>query len=120
MNKRILIIDDNVDLLTMLSAMLKAKGYSIFVSEDADNIVEVIKDILPDVILMDMLLSGADGRDICALIKADKNISSIPLMMLSAYPEAITDCLNAGADDFIEKPFDMKMLLEKIAGLHGS
>ncbi|RYY69456.1 MAG: response regulator [Chitinophagaceae bacterium] len=119
MQKHILIIDDNKDLLTMLTAMLKTRGYTVSVSETAENITQTIKDIQPDVIMMDMLLSGADGRDICKLIKADKNISSIPLLMLSAYPQAVTDCLAAGADGFVEKPFDMKVLLNKLTSLHG-
>jgi DNA-binding response OmpR family regulator len=119
MQKHILIVDDNKDLLTMLTAMLKTKGYSISVSETAEGIVSTIKEIRPDIILMDMLLSGADGREICKEIKADNEIASIPLMMLSAYPQAITDCLEAGADEFIEKPFDMKVLLDKLSAMHG-
>jgi len=120
MNKHILIIDDNKDLLTMLTAMLKTRGYTVSVSETADNIIPLIKDVNPDIILMDMLLSGSDGREICRQIKADEAIASIPLLMLSAYPQAIKDCMQAGADAFIEKPFDMKILLEKLASLHKS
>lgn len=118
MSKRILIIDDNKDLLTMLTAMLKTKGYNIVVSETAENIIPFIKETKPDIIMMDMLLSGSDGREVCRQIKADESIASIPLMMLSAYPQAISDCLQAGADAFIEKPFDMKVLLDKLTALH--
>lgn len=120
MNKHILIIDDNKDLLTMLNAMLKTRGYIISVSETAENLIPTIKEIKPDIILMDMLLSGSDGRELCRQIKADAAISSIPLMMLSAYPQAVTDCLEAGADAFVEKPFDMKVLLEKLSAMHGN
>jgi len=118
MSKRILIIDDNKDLLTMLTAMLKTKGYNIVVSETAENIIPFIKETKPDIIMMDMLLSGSDGREVCRQIKADESIASIPLMMLSAYPQAVSDCLQAGADAFIEKPFDMKVLLYKLTALH--
>lgn len=117
MNKHILIIDDNKDLLMMLTAMLKTKGYNISVSENPENITSLVKETAPDLILMDMLLSGADGRELCRAIKGDEAIASIPLLMLSAYPQAVTDCLAAGADDFIEKPFDMKVLLDKLARL---
>ena len=119
MQKHILIIDDNKDLLMMLTAMLKTKGYQISVCETPENIVALIKEVKPDIILMDMLLSGADGRELCKEIKADEAVASIPLLMLSAYPQAVHDCMAAGADAFIEKPFDMKALLEKLAGLHG-
>ena len=102
----------------MLTAMLKTKGYNIVVSETAENIIPFIKETKPDIIMMDMLLSGSDGREVCRQIKADESIASIPLMMLSAYPQAISDCLQAGADAFIEKPFDMKVLLDKLTALH--
>ncbi|MBC7935507.1 MAG: response regulator [Rhizobacter sp.] len=119
MQKHILIIDDNKDLLMMLTAMLKTKGYIISVSENPENVKGLIKEINPDIILMDMLLSGADGRELCKEIKADTAIATIPLLMLSAYPQAVNDCMAAGADGFIEKPFDMKSLLDKLAAMHG-
>ncbi len=114
MNKHILIIDDNQDLLMMMTALLKNKGYAVSVSDNAENIIDVIKKTTPDIIMMDMLLAGADGRQICTQIKADAEIGHIPLIMLSAYPQAAADCLNAGANGFIEKPFDMKYLLDTL------
>ncbi|RYY50741.1 MAG: response regulator [Chitinophagaceae bacterium] len=119
MQKHILIIDDNKDLLTMLTAMLKTRGYQVSVSETAEAILDRVKEVKPDLIMMDMLLSGADGRDVCRLIKGDEAIAAIPLLMLSAYPQAVDDCLAAGADGFVEKPFDMKVLLSKLSSLHG-
>ena len=101
----------------MMTALLKTKGYAVTVNDKADNITQIIKDVKPNIIMMDMLLSGADGRDICKLIKADPAISAIPLVMLSAYPEAVKDCMAAGADGFIEKPFDMKHLLSVLENL---
>lgn len=120
MGKQVLIIDDNADLLMMLTAVLKTKGYAITISESADNVIDLIREVKPDIILMDMLLSGADGREICRSIKADPSTATVPLVMLSAYPQAITDCLAAGADAFIEKPFDMKVLLDTLSKLHSS
>lgn len=120
MGKQVLMIDDNADLLMMLTAVLKTKGYAITVSESADNVIDLIREVKPDIILMDMLLSGADGREICRSIKADPSTATVPLVMLSAYPQAITDCLAAGADAFIEKPFDMKVLLDTLSKLHSS
>jgi CheY-like chemotaxis protein len=120
MGKQVLVIDDNADLLMMLTAVLKTKGYAITVSETADNVIDLILEVKPDIILMDMLLSGTDGREICKLIKANPSTASVPLVMLSAYPQAITDCLAAGADAFIEKPFDMKVLLDTVNKLHSS
>ena len=115
--KHILIVDDNKDLLLMLGTLLKTKGYQVSTKEDTNDIEGVIRNIMPDIIMMDMLLSGADGREICKSVKADPALASIPLLMLSAYPQAVKDCMEAGADGFIEKPFDMKHLLQTIADL---
>lgn len=113
--KHIVIIDDNEDLLMMLEALLKTKGYKVSLKEDVNGIGEFLNEVQPDIILMDMLLSGADGREICKKIKADTTLAGIPLVMLSAYPQAEEDCLAAGANGFIEKPFDMKHLLDTLS-----
>lgn len=99
----------------MLEALLKTKGYRVSLKEDVNSIGEFLNEVQPDIILMDMLLSGADGREICKKIKADSTLAEIPLVMLSAYPQAEGDCLAAGANGFIEKPFDMKHLLDTLS-----
>lgn len=115
--KHILVIDDNQDLLTMLNAMLTMKGYKVSMKENTDNIEAVVKELSPDIILMDMLLSGADGREICRQLKMNPELASIPLVMLSAHPQAREECIAAGADRFVEKPFDMKHLLTTLANI---
>lgn len=113
--KHILVIDDNQELLMMISAILTSKGYRVSMKTNTEKIEAAIAELDPDLILMDMLLSGSDGREVCRQLKANPAVSSISLIMLSAYPQAQAECLAAGADDFIEKPFDMKVLLEKVA-----
>ena len=66
---------------------------------------------------MDMLLSGVNGTDICAELKENSSTSHIPVMMISAHPNAKEICLQAGADEFISKPFDMQDILSKISKL---
>jgi DNA-binding response OmpR family regulator len=63
---------------------------------------------------MDMLLSGTNGTDLCVELKQNKSTSHIPIMMISAHPNAKEICLGAGADEFISKPFDMQDILSKI------
>jgi DNA-binding response OmpR family regulator len=110
----VLVIDDNTDILYMLQAMLKLKGYKVSVKENTTAIESFIQEIVPDIILMDMLLSGADGRELCKNFKANTSIASIPVIMLSAHPHARIECLAAGADFFIEKPFEMTVLLQTV------
>lgn len=110
----ILVIDDDADIGNMFKMILEYKGYNVIVLENAEQIKTIILKADIDIIIMDMLLSGTNGTDICAEIKKDSSISHIPLVMMSAHPDAKSICLAAGADDFIPKPFDIDNLLLKI------
>ena len=113
-NTHILILDDDPDICTMIKMVLEYHG---FIATDAEN-EEAANKILSsqhiDLIIMDMLLSGTDGTDICRKLKNDKERSSIPVLMFSAHPTARETCLAAGADDFIPKPFEMNDLIERV------
>ena len=113
-NSRILIIDDNEDIVQMLKAMLNLKGYDSDVKTNVNNLEAHIRDIKPHLILMDMLLSGADGREVCKNLKEITEFASIPILMISAHPTAKEDCLAAGANYFLAKPFDMHNLFEVV------
>jgi DNA-binding response OmpR family regulator len=111
----VLVIEDNEDIVIMLKTMLEMKGYQVTTAIDLADPVKLVGDTKPDIVLMDMLLSGSDGREICKLLKAaGPAISSIPIIMLSAHPNARKECLDAGADHFLEKPFDMMHFFEMI------
>jgi DNA-binding response OmpR family regulator len=116
MNKKekILVLDDDPDIGTMIKMMLEYKGYSVTVSERAEQAYEVLKSDGFDLIIMDMLLSGVNGTDLCSEFKKDSSIAHIPVIMISAHPNAKEICLQAGADEFISKPFDMQDILSKI------
>jgi DNA-binding response OmpR family regulator len=111
----ILVIDDNEDILFMLQAMLRHKGYKVSIKENPNEVEAAINDLSPAIILMDMLLSGADGREICTKLKSNPAFSAIPIVMLSAHPHARTECLAAGADYFLEKPFEMSDLFQTVS-----
>ena len=110
----ILIVDDDPDLCTMIKLMLEYKGYAAVEANNEQDARKVLMEKPIDLIIMDMLLSGSDGTDICRRLKQDKNLSLVPILMFSAHPNAKDACLKAGADGFISKPFDMNDLLEKI------
>jgi CheY-like chemotaxis protein len=111
----VLIIDDNEDILTMLQAMLVHKGYKTSVHDKPHGLIDVVRDIQPDIVLMDKLLSGSEGCEFCKQLKADPELAHIPVIMISAHPQAATECFAAGADFFVEKPFEMNHLLQTIA-----
>ena len=111
---KILVVDDDPDIGIMIKMMLEYKGYTVLVTDRAERTRSLITEFGPDLIIMDMLLSGMNGTDICRELKADESSAGIPLMMISAHPNAKETCLKAGANDFIAKPFDMQELLGKI------
>ena len=111
---KILVLDDDPDIGTMIKMMLEYKGYTVTVSDRADQAAEVLMSDGFDLIIMDMLLSGVNGTDLCSEFKKTGNLAHIPVMMISAHPNAKDICLQAGADEFISKPFDMHDILLKI------
>ncbi len=113
-NFHILVIDDNEDILYMLNAMLKHKGFKVTTRDNVIEIESLILKIDPHIILMDMHLSGADGCDICRELKAKEEFKHIPILMISADPIAKDRCSEAGADHFIEKPFEMLDLVSLV------
>jgi DNA-binding response OmpR family regulator len=116
-NARILVLDDDPDIGTMIKMMLEYKGYKVTVSDRADMAQQTLNNGRVDLIIMDMLLSGVNGTDLCVDLKKDPSTSRIPVIMISAHPNAKEICLEAGADEFISKPFDMNDILSKIDGL---
>ena len=112
--KKILIIDDDEGILSAFEAMLEDEEYTVQTSCTIEPLLSLQKENMPDLILLDVLLSGADGREICKQLKSQEATKHIPIIMISATTNLETLAKNAGAEDFIAKPFDMNDLLEKV------
>ncbi len=110
----ILVVDDDHEIGFMMKLMLEHKGFSVIVSERAELIEQVIQQHAIDLVILDMLIAGVQGTDVCMTIKQNPGISHLPVMMITALPDAEATCREAGADDFLPKPFEMKMLITKI------
>ena len=113
MKHKILIADDDPGIRDIFKIILTKAGYDIEVKEDANEIFEN-KFNIPDLFLVDKLLSGVDGLDICHYLKSNEQTSHIPVIMVSASPDIGVAAVKAGADDFIEKPFEFSNLLKVI------
>jgi len=113
MKHKILIADDDPGIRDIFNIILVKAGYDIEVKEDANEIFEN-KFSIPDLFLVDKLLSGVDGLDICHYLKTNKQTSHIPVIMVSASPDIGIAAAKAGADDFVEKPFELAHLLKVI------
>jgi two-component system phosphate regulon response regulator PhoB len=111
---KILIIDDDVDLLFLGSSLLKQRGFEVFSLSRADQAIETVKSVKPDLILLDVKLGDLDGRDICLRLKSDPDTSFIKIILYSAFPETSVEYSKYGADDFIVKPYEFNHLVERI------
>lgn len=113
--KKLLVIDDEEDILEFLKVILEDEGYFVVTSDKDDYLANLDDGMLPDLILLDLLLSGKDGRDIVTYLKMQEKTKHIPVIMFSAHPSAREITKRAGADDFVAKPFEIDLLLSKIA-----
>ncbi|HYK84617.1 MAG TPA: response regulator [Ktedonobacteraceae bacterium] len=114
--KKILVVDDEPDILEFLQVILEEEGYAVITTDKGEYVEALNNGGLPDLILLDMLLSGKDGREIVKQLKSQEKTKHIPVIMFSAHPSAEETARKAGADDFLAKPFEMDQLLEKITG----
>lgn len=114
MKKRILIADDNQAILEVMELVLTEGGYEVTTTTDGKK-VHKLAETQPDLILLDIWMSGSDGRDICMKLKHDQKTQNIPIILVSAIKDTEEKAELAGADDFLEKPFEIKDLLEKVA-----
>jgi len=115
--KKLLIIDDDKDLLKVLNALLVNKGYEIKTLSDGAKATAVVPDFRPDLIVLDVHLVNIDGRDICYQLKHNTDTKDIPILMISAdtdIKEIINKC---PANDFIGKPLNLASLYDKIESM---
>lgn len=111
---RVLIIDDDPDVRTVMNVLMTKQGYEVETAFNREDALSKLERFQPSVILLDVLLSGADGRELCREIKKNKERESIPVIMVSAHPGASENITNYGADDFISKPINTQILLAKL------
>ena len=110
----VLLLDDDRDICVMVEAILQYAGYKVYSSTIPTQLTQVLDKVSPRLLLMDMLLSGTDGRDICKKLKTATATSHIKIIMMSAHPDADKSCRDAGADDFVPKPFDMDFFIGRV------
>ena len=117
--KRILIIDDETEMVEMETVRLKASGYEVTAACDGPSGLDKVKFWQPDLILLDIMLPKMDGYQVCAALKKDPQTHNIPIILVSATDQKYDSNLGkkAGADAYFTKPFESVTLLAKIREL---
>jgi len=111
--KTILIADDDPGIVDAITQYLEEVGYAVRTTADVTTI-GAFADDLPDLILLDIRMSGRDGSEVCKRLKSEEATHAIPIIIFSASKDTERIAREAGADDFIAKPFDMYQLVETI------
>lgn len=113
MPKQILIADDDPGIVDAVQMMLDFYGYSASYTYDGAELLQKTTDY-PDLVLLDIWMSGTDGRDVCRALKGRPDWKDVPVIMISASKDIAQSAYDAGADDFVAKPFDMDVLMGRI------
>ena len=115
--RKILLVDDTKDIVFVISRRLKSWGYEPLTADSGEEALRVAQEHIPDLILLDIMMPKMKGRDVCARLKADPRTAHIPVIFLTALslPDHIKAGLDAGAVDYIVKPFEPEELRERIA-----
>ncbi|RAP38996.1 DNA-binding response regulator [Candidatus Marinamargulisbacteria bacterium SCGC AAA071-K20] len=116
MKKKLCIIEDEKDIVRLISYNLEKEGYDIISLNSGETAFEFVKENQPDLILLDIMIPGKDGFEVCKDLKADASTKTIPIIMLSAKTEEsnIVTGLELGADDYMTKPFSVAILIARV------
>jgi len=118
-NEKIVLVDDDKDILEMLSYILKNAGYTVFTAENGIDGIALAKKIIPDIIILDVMMPEMDGIETCIKLRENNLLSDTIITFLSARSEDYSHIagLEAGADDYIYKPIKPRLLVTRIATL---
>lgn len=118
---RVLMVDDNRDVRRLVTLTLQVCGYEIHQAVDGIEGIKLARELSPDVVVLDVMMPGMDGLEVCRLIKADPKLAKTRVVLLSARAQRndIEAGMQAGADHYVTKPFepnDLMALIEKMMG----
>jgi len=116
---KILIVDDDDLILEVVSDILVHDDYEVFVAHNGLDALDNVREHVPDVIILDVMMPVLDGIETCKRLKGNRATAAIPILMLTARTSISDkfDGFDAGADEYISKPFDPKLLRERVASL---
>ena len=124
---KILVIDDDLDLQTAVKSVLESKFYQVIAALDGDKGLRKVVDERPDLIILDVIMPGKSGFEVCRELKTDPKyyfFSHIPVLMLTVYPDdrekmhlSMREGMTMEAEDYLHKPFDPKELLNRVEEL---
>jgi DNA-binding response OmpR family regulator len=116
---KILVVDDETDILMVVERRLQLAGYDVITASNGYDGLAAARSEGPDAIVLDLMLPGIDGQQICTMLKRDLRFRDVPIVILSARSQLkdVETSMQCGADAYVSKPFDYKVLLEQLEKL---
>ena len=114
MIKRVHVLEDDEDIRYIIGVLLKDEGYELQLSSSFGELKSKLKDSVPDLFILDVMIPDGNGTDICSDLKSDMFTKQIPIIVMSADDTNKDKSINAGADDYISKPFDIDYIVNRI------
>ncbi len=121
MNRSVLVVDDEANIVLSLEFLLKRAGYDVRVARNGEEAVKAVAERPPDLIILDVMMPTLDGYHVCETIRADPKLRSVRILMLTAKSRDVEreKALALGADDYITKPFSTRDLVERVKTILG-
>lgn len=117
MVKRILVLDDNQDILDIVHETLTYENFNVRSTGESENVMPLVNEFEPDLVILDYRVAGQNGGELCRAIKAHPKFGNVPVIIFSAYINHEADLYAYGCDAIINKPFDLTELVEKVNNL---
>ena len=116
MPKKILVVDDEKDIVDLITYNLEKEGFATIKAYDGESALELVKTQKPDLIILDLMLPGMRGLEVCKLIRKNPETETLPIIMLTAKGDQVDKILGLemGADDYITKPFNVRELIARV------
>ena len=114
--EKILVVDDEEHIVELIKFNLETNGFKVISANDGNDALKLAKNEVPQLVLLDLMLPGMDGYDVCREIRRDQSISTMPVIMITAKGEELDKILGLelGADDYITKPFSVRELVARV------
>jgi DNA-binding response OmpR family regulator len=117
MGDKVMAVDDELQMRDLLNLFLTRNGYEVILASNGEDAIELAEKENPQIILLDIKMPGIDGIEVCRRLRADRKTQSIPIIMISGLGDHKLEAIEAGADDFINKPIDMLELSTRIKSI---
>src|SRR5258708_7977403 len=117
MSKRILVLDDNKDILEVVHETLTYEQFDVKSISDGNDVIPLLKEFVPDLVILDYRVAGTNGGELCRQIKSHPQFKNLPVIIFSAYINNHDELYGYGCDAIISKPFDLTELVEKVNNL---